>query len=263
MKIIINADDFGANNYTNKKILQCIESGNISSTSWLANGDGFNDALRIFNEKKILFDSNNISNGAHLNLVDHKPLTRNIDLEPILNRHGEFDKNKIRDVVFTNSLRNAIFGELQEQVQTLLNNKLLVTHLDSHMHTHTIPSLYFLIVKLSNYFSIKKIRISRNVYLNGYNDIGLELRVKKYIYNFSLKIISNFRISNYFTSFKNFFIISDGFKKLPSGFDRDNIIVELMTHPGARSFEEENKMLSSDWKKTKNIKMQIISYNNI
>ncbi len=54
MKIIINADDFGANNYTNKKILQCIESGNISSTSWLANGDGFNDALRIFNEKKIV-----------------------------------------------------------------------------------------------------------------------------------------------------------------------------------------------------------------
>ena len=71
MKIIINADDFGANNYTNKKILQCIESENISSTSWMANGDGFDDALSIFNDKKILFDSKNISNGVHLNLVDH------------------------------------------------------------------------------------------------------------------------------------------------------------------------------------------------
>ena len=92
------------------------------------------------------------------------------------------------------------------------------------MHTHTIPSLYFLILKLSNYFSIKKIRISRNIYLKNYYDAGLGLRMKKYIYNGSLKIISNFKTSNYFTSFRNFFIITNGLKKLPSRFNRDDII---------------------------------------
>ena len=183
--------------------------------------------------------------------------------EIILNKDGEFDASKIRNVVFMNSLKNAVFHEMQEQVQKLLNNKILVTHLDSHMHTHTIPDLYFQIIKLSNYFSIKKIRISRNIYLKKYNDIGLGLRMKKYIYNGSLKIISNFKTSNYFTSFRNFFIITNGLKKLPSRFNRDDIIIELMVHPGSKSFEGENQMLFSNWKKTKNTNIEIISYNNI
>ena len=36
-----------------------------------------------------------------------------------------------------------------------------------------------------------------------------------------------------------------------------------MAHPGSKSLEEENKMLSSNWKKTKCTNIEIISYNNL
>ena len=78
MKIIINADDFGGNKYINKKILKCIESENISSTSWWQMEMALMMPWEFLMIKKYYLIVK-IYQMEAFKPADRKPLTRNID----------------------------------------------------------------------------------------------------------------------------------------------------------------------------------------
>ena len=74
--IIINADDFGLSKGINKGIIEAYKNGILTSTSICANGECFDDAVKLAKE-------NNISTLDNSCLV--KPKTIPVDLQSLIN----------------------------------------------------------------------------------------------------------------------------------------------------------------------------------
>ena len=78
MRVIINADDFGVNATVNTEIERCIREGLITSTTIMAAGDGFEEAIEISK----LYPQ--ISFGVHLTLDELTSQTKS----PLLHQYG-------------------------------------------------------------------------------------------------------------------------------------------------------------------------------
>src|SRR5579863_2836224 len=150
IKIIANADDLGYSTSVNNAILYCFEHGYINSTSLMTNMDGFEEAVNIVHEKPVI---RNI--GVHINLAEGRPLT---------NLKGNyFDDEGNWDVYKTNRALNtlnyagksAFLKEIHAQINKVLAEKITVTHLDSHLHMHTLPYLYQLFLTAAKHYNLK------------------------------------------------------------------------------------------------------------
>ena len=62
-KLIVNADDFGIHEAVNRAVLRGFESGILTSTSLMAGGDAFQEAVKLARDMK------GIGIGIHLTLV--------------------------------------------------------------------------------------------------------------------------------------------------------------------------------------------------
>ena len=70
LKIIVNADDFGASQGTNKAIIQGSTSGIINSTSIMIN------IFNVDDEDKNFLYNTNIDLGLHLNLTNEYAVSK-------------------------------------------------------------------------------------------------------------------------------------------------------------------------------------------
>src|SRR3989304_9858695 len=97
VRIIINAEDFGASREVNNAISELMSQGKITSASILANSPEYKRAVEI---TKLYPEC---SFGVHLNLTEHRPLTKDNAFRPILNQEGNFNGN-IRNVKISSAL---------------------------------------------------------------------------------------------------------------------------------------------------------------
>jgi predicted glycoside hydrolase/deacetylase ChbG (UPF0249 family) len=67
---VVNADDFGLSVSTNEGIVEAYEHGILRSTSLMANGEGFDDAVAHIEEHP------GLGVGIHLTLVGERPIAR-------------------------------------------------------------------------------------------------------------------------------------------------------------------------------------------
>ena len=79
-RLIINADDLGADEARNAGIFEAIQAGAVTSASILPNGPGLLDALNRIHSGSF----KNITWGVHLNLSEGKPIStgNSLLLEP-------------------------------------------------------------------------------------------------------------------------------------------------------------------------------------
>lgn len=160
MRVIINADDFGLNTRVNFEIERCIHEGLITSTTLMADGEGFADAIRI--SKRFPY----ISYGVHLTLDELTSLSKS----PVLNQYGLTDENGlfIKGGVFhvkewTKELKEAVYRELSFQIEKVIASGINPTHFDGHHHCHTITALHEVIIALSKKYGITKVRMPLDV----------------------------------------------------------------------------------------------------
>jgi predicted glycoside hydrolase/deacetylase ChbG (UPF0249 family) len=142
-RLIINADDFGFTRDVNAGIIHAHRSGVLTSTTLMANGDAFGDAVRLAKETPTL------DIGAHLVLVqgcsvlDGRPLPETLrQLLPLLARRG-LD----------------VYAELKAQIEKIRAAGIRLSHLDSHKHTHLFPAVFRTVVKLADEFGIRWVRL--------------------------------------------------------------------------------------------------------
>jgi chitin disaccharide deacetylase len=137
-RLIINADDFGFTRDVNAGIVEAHREGVLTSATLMANGEAFEDAVRLAHEAPTL------DIGCHLVLVqgcsvlDGRPFPEN----PVRLLFQKFDP----------------YAELRAQIQKILAAGIRPTHLDSHKHTHLLPSVFRAVVRLGKEFSIGYIR---------------------------------------------------------------------------------------------------------
>ncbi len=137
-RLFINADDFGFTRDVNAGIIQAHREGVLTSTTLMANGDAFDNAVRLARETPTL------DVGCHLVLVQGCAV---LDGRPLPETPMQLVFQKID-----------AYAELRAQIQKILAAGIRPTHLDSHKHTHLLPGVFRAVVRLACEFSIPYIR---------------------------------------------------------------------------------------------------------
>lgn len=152
--LIVNADDLGMTPGANQAIFDGFDKGAITHTSIMANADYFDEAMQG------MYLRPELGLGMHLNLTYGKACIPNplyTDEKGYFNlSYTELLKNRSRTFL------NAIEKEWEAQIKRVCHfsdNRLNLTHIDSHRHIHLIPHLYPISVKLANKYHVQRVRL--------------------------------------------------------------------------------------------------------
>jgi hopanoid biosynthesis associated protein HpnK len=137
-RLIVNADDFGLTQGVNRAIAEAHGPGIVTSATLMANGQAFDDAIRR------AISMPRLSVGCHVVLVDGSPVLRG--KTPTLS-NPKFDDGRFYQSLNSFILRvvggtvdaDEIEAESTAQIRKLQAAGIVVSHLDSHKHTHIFP----------------------------------------------------------------------------------------------------------------------------
>jgi chitin disaccharide deacetylase len=160
-RLIVNADDFGYSESVNRAIVKGFESALLTSTSIMANMPGFDHAVGLVNQHPFLQGRL----GLHLNLTEGFPLSRALPACPLFCGEGGYlvydrDRSLFR---LSRQERDAVYEELQMQLERVLAAGIRPVHLDSHHHSHTEWAIAPLVCRLARQYNIQRIRLTRNM----------------------------------------------------------------------------------------------------
>ena len=140
--LIVNADDFGFTRGVNAGIVEAHKNGILTAATLMANGDAFDDAVRLARETPSL------DVGCHLVLIGGKSLVTGFDLPAS-------PAALVRAVI---AGRVPIYEELSAQVRKIAAAGIAPTHLDTHKHTHLLPPVLNAVARISAETGIRWVR---------------------------------------------------------------------------------------------------------
>ncbi|HMA43715.1 MAG TPA: ChbG/HpnK family deacetylase [Gemmatimonadales bacterium] len=155
-RLVINADDFGLSEGTNRGIRDAHLAGVVTAASLLVNAPGFEAAVRAAHEMPAL------SVGLHLNLTMGQPVS-SPDVVPTL-----CDSRNRRLYPLSHLIRRALAGKIDgsevarecaAQLERLRATGLRITHLDGHQHTHVLPGVWGPVVDTARQAGVETVRI--------------------------------------------------------------------------------------------------------
>lgn len=249
-KFILNADDFGMSVDFNRAILFGYGKGILKSASICANGQAFDSAVN-----EILPECPNLGIGIHLNIIEGKSLTR-CDL--LTDENGIFNNGYLALILKSKNknFRAQIENEFRAQIEKVLKYA-KVDHIDSHVHTHAIPEIFKIVLKLAKEYHIPYIRTQHeHFYLDSRSSKYLNLKfpiniikilLLNYYTNINKKVLkeTNIKTNDYilgvgYTGMMDCGTIEAGLEALP---DKD-IIAEALIHPCKFSSDIKNHHVS-------------------
>jgi chitin disaccharide deacetylase len=142
-RLVVNADDFGFTADVNEGIVEAHQRGILTSTTLMANGDAFDDAVRLASRNPAL------DVGCHLVLIGGRSTL------PPYNPLPASVPHLLGWIV---SRRIAIYDELAAQVRKILAAGFSPTHLDTHKHTHLAPPVLDAVARVAQEFGIPWVR---------------------------------------------------------------------------------------------------------
>lgn len=143
MKRIINADDFGLTKGVNKGIIEAHQNGIVTSTTLMATGNAFEDAVELAKATPTL------GVGVHLVLTSQKPLLTTH--KTLVDEKGNF-KYKLETIDKDLSLEET-YQEWRAQIEKV-RAVLPITHFDSHHYMHFHDYLLPVVRQLVEEFQI-------------------------------------------------------------------------------------------------------------
>jgi predicted glycoside hydrolase/deacetylase ChbG (UPF0249 family) len=136
--LIINADDFGLLPEVNQGIIECFESGSITSTTLMVNTEGAQDAVNLAKKHPCL------GVGLHFNLTQGKPISSPNEIPSLVDHSGSFHtRSQFEKKIIMGSFS---LGDLKKEFVAQLKRfndwGLEMTHIDSHHHIHMFPPVF-------------------------------------------------------------------------------------------------------------------------
>jgi predicted glycoside hydrolase/deacetylase ChbG (UPF0249 family) len=150
-RLLVNADDFGYTHDVNEGIVAAHRQGILTATTLMANGRAFDHAVEIAK----LYPTLDI--GCHLVLVGGRSLLDGRDYPHSL-------RQLIPEIA---AGKWKVFDELRAQVEHILAAGLAPTHLDTHKHTHLLPSVLEAVARVGEEFRILWVRRPFDFPLSG------------------------------------------------------------------------------------------------
>lgn len=167
-QLIINADDFGIHSAVNEAVRKAATEGILTSTSLMAGGDAFDEAVEMARSMPSL------GIGIHLTLVGGiKPVLPPSEVPSLTWDNGvfchDYGKLIVRDLEGKISL-SEVYAEWDAQIQKIMNTGLPVTHMDGHQHMHMWPHFYPIARDLAKKYHISCMRVPDEDVLFGMKD---------------------------------------------------------------------------------------------
>jgi predicted glycoside hydrolase/deacetylase ChbG (UPF0249 family) len=141
-QLIVNADDFGFTPDVNQGIVEAHQRGILTATTLMANGEAFDDAVRLARETPAL------DIGCHLVLIGGRSL--------ISGRAYPLTVPRLVAALARRELNP--YQELKAQAQRIADAGIQPTHLDTHKHTHLAPPVLEAVARIGEEFGIRWVR---------------------------------------------------------------------------------------------------------
>ena len=155
-RLIINADDLGADEARNAGIFEGIQAGIVTSASILLNGPALEDALKKIHAEPF----RNVSWGVHINLSEGKPVATGNSI--LLGPDGMFKgKGPTQHLLMQEGnpdLEREVAHEINGQISLLKSSGIHLRHLDGHQHVHVFPAVLRAMIRASLKHDIPWIR---------------------------------------------------------------------------------------------------------
>ncbi|MGP8245693.1 MAG: ChbG/HpnK family deacetylase [Bryobacteraceae bacterium] len=153
--LVVNADDFGFTPDVNQGIVDAHRHGILTATTIMANGDAFDDALRLARQTPAL------DIGCHLVLIGGSSLVT-----------GKSYPRTVAQLLWALARRQLNpYEELAAQVRCIRAAGVEPSHLDTHKHTHLAPPVLDAVVRVSEEFGIRWVRRPFDYPFSGLKDI--------------------------------------------------------------------------------------------
>ncbi|MBS5861253.1 ChbG/HpnK family deacetylase [bacterium] len=158
-KFILNADDFGMTKDYNRAVMYAYSRGFLKSASLCANGEAFDNAVN-----EVLPECPRLGVGVHLNIIEGKALTK---CNLLTNDKNEFNNGYLALILKSGNkdFKNQVEKEFRAQIEKVLQYT-KPDHIDSHVHTHAIPEIFKITVKLTKEYNIPYIRTQYEEFYN-------------------------------------------------------------------------------------------------
>ncbi|MFY9743447.1 MAG: ChbG/HpnK family deacetylase [Candidatus Sulfotelmatobacter sp.] len=157
-RLIINADDFGFTAGVNRATVEAHLRGIVTSSTLMATGQAFDDAVRLSKTTPRL------SIGCHIVLIDGEPVLDVRQLPSLASsrsgaaRFGDNLKSFIARALTGRINEDEIESETTAQIRKLQSAGIKVSHLDSHKHTHLFPAVVRPVLRAAGACGIRAIR---------------------------------------------------------------------------------------------------------
>lgn len=160
--MIINADDFGIHTEVNRAVIEAHEQGLLLSTSLLASGPAFDEAVALAKEHPEL------GIGIHLCLVGSLPTVLSPrEVPSLVDADGLLPESYVPLIkkMWSGHIDfEQVYRELDAQMGKIMSTGLNVTHVDSHQHMHMLPPVWKIVQALMKKYGLHRLRIPREAY---------------------------------------------------------------------------------------------------
>ncbi len=152
-RLIVNADDFGLTSGVNRAIIEGNRSGIVTSATLMANAKAAESAIDLAKAQPSL------KTGCHVVLIDGVPLTANL---PSLTNGSSHFRTSLKQFALA-AIRGQISAdeiqqEAEAQIRNIKSRGIVLTHLDSHKHTHMFPHVLRPVLRAAKACGIRAIR---------------------------------------------------------------------------------------------------------
>jgi chitin disaccharide deacetylase len=154
-RLIVNADDFGYTRGVNSGVIRGFRDGIITSTTIMANGAAFEDAVEQAKENPTL------GVGVHLVLVGEASVEPAGAIPSLADSEGRLPTTlgALTRKLLAGAVRGEdIARELRAQIDKVTRSGIEPTHVDSHKHTHSHPRVMEQVARVAQEFGIRRVR---------------------------------------------------------------------------------------------------------
>ena len=218
IRLIVNADDFGFNRDVNAGIIEAHQRGILTSTTLMANGDAFDEAVALARATPSL------DVGCHAVLVQGASV-RDPSL-PLPATLPQLARALLRGEI-------SAYEEIRAQAQKIADAGIRPSHIDTHKHTHLMPPVLRAVARVAREFGIRWVRrpfdfgidaraaLTRRAVAMGMRAMAPEFA----------RTLNGLSMTDYFTGFQLTGSLDDKrlietIERLPAG------LTEFMSHPG-------------------------------
>lgn len=164
MRIVLNADDFGASKDTLESTIACFEHGALTSATIMASADETGAALeyaRAHPEHGFGVHLQLVGDGVERPVCDPSAIPTLVDGDGYLLATGLVRKRAMLRKLSTEQLQR----EIEAQIDVVVSGGIRVTHVDSHRHLHKVAQVREALARALPRFGIRRVRRVQDVFL--------------------------------------------------------------------------------------------------